>query len=431
MGVPVVTLEGATYASRAGVSLLTNVGLSELISQSPEEYVESAVQLGADTERLAALRTRLRDMVSRSPLTDARRFTANLEKAYREMWARYVLMSGIDMGYKDAHRIADAGKKRNLQIIIPIPIASCSKYRGNPDALDGSSFVICAMFTPGEKYFRYADRLAASCEKYRLPYCIYEVACVHTSISLRGTENLAYTKANFIAFNMEKFPTKNILYVDADVLFKDYPERLSEISSDKYDFAVYNWLSDKHNEAYMPIVNSEGGEESISEKYYALSRSIELYCPDQLLCSGGVQFYRNSSGVKSFLEYWQHVIAQNPTSADDECLDYAYNNLNSTGITLRAMWLDKPYLRMPWWPHVKPIILHPGMPVGGKRMTLPDIGNRKRYYPERCCKKQDNLIFPRDYIIDVEEKILFRVDNSCIVDKHPIKEVFWIYPEEM
>ena len=89
MGVPVVTLEGETYASRAGVSMLTNVGLKELIAQSPEEYAESAVQLGADTERLAALRARLRDMVSRSPLTDAKRFTENLEKAYREMWTEW------------------------------------------------------------------------------------------------------------------------------------------------------------------------------------------------------------------------------------------------------------------------------------------------------------------------------------------------------
>jgi predicted O-linked N-acetylglucosamine transferase (SPINDLY family) len=89
MGVPVVTLEGETYASRVGVSLLSNVGLTELIARSPEEYAENAVQLGADTERLAALRTRLRDMVSQSPLTDAKRFTANLEKAYREMWTRW------------------------------------------------------------------------------------------------------------------------------------------------------------------------------------------------------------------------------------------------------------------------------------------------------------------------------------------------------
>ncbi|MDQ7787552.1 MAG: tetratricopeptide repeat protein [Thermodesulfovibrionales bacterium] len=89
MGVPVVTLEGKTYASRAGVSLLTNTGLAELIAQSPEEYVENVVHLSSDMPGLASLRLRLRDMVSQSPLTDAKRFTASLAKAYREMWTRW------------------------------------------------------------------------------------------------------------------------------------------------------------------------------------------------------------------------------------------------------------------------------------------------------------------------------------------------------
>jgi predicted O-linked N-acetylglucosamine transferase (SPINDLY family) len=89
MGVPVVTLSGETYASRVGVSLLSNTGLTELIARSPEEYVEIALRLASDTAGLANLRLRLRDMVSRSPLTDAKRFSENLEKAYREMWTEW------------------------------------------------------------------------------------------------------------------------------------------------------------------------------------------------------------------------------------------------------------------------------------------------------------------------------------------------------
>ena len=45
MGVPVVTLAGVTHVSRVGVSLLTSVGLKELIAQSPEEYVKIAANL--------------------------------------------------------------------------------------------------------------------------------------------------------------------------------------------------------------------------------------------------------------------------------------------------------------------------------------------------------------------------------------------------
>jgi len=89
MGVPVVTLEGKTYASRAGLSLLSNAGLTELIGHSPDEYVQIAVRLANDIPGLANLRLRLRDTLLNSPLTDAKRFTANLEKAYREMWKRW------------------------------------------------------------------------------------------------------------------------------------------------------------------------------------------------------------------------------------------------------------------------------------------------------------------------------------------------------
>lgn len=430
MGVPVVTLGGRTYASRVGVSLLTNAGLKDLIAETPGEYVERAVKLASDLPRLSALRADLRHMVSQSPLTDAKRFTAHLEKAYGEMWTRYVLASGTDTGDKDENRKAGALQSRTLQTVLPIAINSSKIYRSDTDAMDGSLFLICAMFTPGEKYIRYANRLADSCEEYGLPYCIYEVANVHTSISLGGTDDLAYTKANFIAFNMEQFPRKNILYVDVDFIFMDYPKRISEISGEEADFAVYNWLSDRHNEAYMPVKYEDGGKEAVSKKYYAFSRNIGLYCTDQIICSGGVQLYRNSDQAKLILEYWQTIIARSPRSADDECLDYAYNNLVSTGIALKSVWLDKAYLRMPFWPHVKPVILHPGPTLAGQRRPIPALDNKKRFYPERCEQTHDKLIFPREYIIDVEEKMLVRVIDGSIVEQRPVQEEFWIYPDE-
>lgn len=86
MGVPVITLAGNTHASRVGLSLLTNIGLSELVALTPDEYVKIAVDLAKDLNRLKSLRKGLRDMISHSPLTDAKKYTANLEKSYRRMW---------------------------------------------------------------------------------------------------------------------------------------------------------------------------------------------------------------------------------------------------------------------------------------------------------------------------------------------------------
>jgi protein O-GlcNAc transferase len=86
MGVPVITLAGNRHASRVGVSLLSNTGLTDLIAKTRDEYVDIAVNLAADTQRLQKLRENLRPMMKKSPLTDAKRFTENLENSYRYMW---------------------------------------------------------------------------------------------------------------------------------------------------------------------------------------------------------------------------------------------------------------------------------------------------------------------------------------------------------
>jgi predicted O-linked N-acetylglucosamine transferase (SPINDLY family) len=93
MGVPVITLAGATHASRVGVSLLSSVGLPELIATTPEEYMAIAVGLAHDLEKLQSLRRSLRGMMARSPLTDAQTFTHHLEEVVRRMWTAWCLDS--------------------------------------------------------------------------------------------------------------------------------------------------------------------------------------------------------------------------------------------------------------------------------------------------------------------------------------------------
>ena len=47
MGVPFITLAGRTHVERVGVSLLTRIGLEELVARDEEEYVALAVGLAA------------------------------------------------------------------------------------------------------------------------------------------------------------------------------------------------------------------------------------------------------------------------------------------------------------------------------------------------------------------------------------------------
>ncbi|HLJ11560.1 MAG TPA: tetratricopeptide repeat protein [Planctomycetaceae bacterium] len=86
-GCPVLTMAGETFASRVAGSLLRVVGLPELITSSFDEYLELALALAKDAERLAGLRARLKANLSRSPLFDAARFARNVEQAYSTMAA--------------------------------------------------------------------------------------------------------------------------------------------------------------------------------------------------------------------------------------------------------------------------------------------------------------------------------------------------------
>lgn len=89
MGVPVVTLTGKTAAGRAGLSILSNLGLSDLVAHSPEQFFQIAGNLALDLPRLARLRRTLRDRMRQSPLMNSQRFARNMEAAYRKMWQRW------------------------------------------------------------------------------------------------------------------------------------------------------------------------------------------------------------------------------------------------------------------------------------------------------------------------------------------------------
>ena len=89
MGVPVVSLRGQTAVSRGSFSVLSNVGLPWLVADSPENFVNLAVQICSDLPRLAELRSSLRQRMLQSMLMDAPRFTRDLEAALRQMWRKW------------------------------------------------------------------------------------------------------------------------------------------------------------------------------------------------------------------------------------------------------------------------------------------------------------------------------------------------------
>jgi predicted O-linked N-acetylglucosamine transferase (SPINDLY family) len=97
MGVPVVSLAGDTAVSRGGLSILSNLGLHELVATTPEQYVQIAADLARDLPRLNQLRASLRARMQASPLMNARQFARDVEAAYRQMWRQRGVVAPANM----------------------------------------------------------------------------------------------------------------------------------------------------------------------------------------------------------------------------------------------------------------------------------------------------------------------------------------------
>jgi predicted O-linked N-acetylglucosamine transferase (SPINDLY family)/cytochrome c-type biogenesis protein CcmH/NrfG len=67
-GIPVVAWQGGTFRSRMGAALLRSVGLDSLVAGDGRSYQEIAVALATDSERRAALRTRIRAAMAAGPV---------------------------------------------------------------------------------------------------------------------------------------------------------------------------------------------------------------------------------------------------------------------------------------------------------------------------------------------------------------------------
>jgi protein O-GlcNAc transferase len=90
-GLPVVTCRGRSFAGRVAASLLHAVGLPELVTDSSEAYIELAISLAKDPERLSTLGDTLRSRRRTASLFDAPRFARHLEQAFAAVHQRHLM----------------------------------------------------------------------------------------------------------------------------------------------------------------------------------------------------------------------------------------------------------------------------------------------------------------------------------------------------
>jgi predicted O-linked N-acetylglucosamine transferase (SPINDLY family) len=89
VGLPVLTLMGHTFPGRVSASLLSAMGLSELVTHTQEEYEALAVELAMNRQKLADIKVKLAKNRLSTPLFNTPLFTKNIEAAYMKMMERY------------------------------------------------------------------------------------------------------------------------------------------------------------------------------------------------------------------------------------------------------------------------------------------------------------------------------------------------------
>jgi len=89
MGVPVLTLKGNNFTSRCGESINLNLEMPEFIADNKIDYINKAIKICEDKEKLALIRKSLRERALKSPLFDTVSFGKNFCDLLNKVWKKY------------------------------------------------------------------------------------------------------------------------------------------------------------------------------------------------------------------------------------------------------------------------------------------------------------------------------------------------------
>ena len=84
-GLPVLTKIGESFAARVSASILTSIGLPELITYNEKEYEEKAINIARNPSELIRIKTKLTRVIETSPLYNSELYTKNLEYKFEEL----------------------------------------------------------------------------------------------------------------------------------------------------------------------------------------------------------------------------------------------------------------------------------------------------------------------------------------------------------
>ena len=91
MGVPTITLTGEGMQTKGAGRINEEIGMSELNAQTGDEYINKAVELGNNPQKITELRQTLRKLAEKNLMQkNAVEFTRNLEEKYKQIWSEFI-----------------------------------------------------------------------------------------------------------------------------------------------------------------------------------------------------------------------------------------------------------------------------------------------------------------------------------------------------
>jgi len=89
MGVPTLTVAGATAPARAGAGILMGLDLPGFVALDDDDFVARGIYWSQHRDELAGVRADLRSRVQGAPAGQPDLIVAHLERAFRHMWRRW------------------------------------------------------------------------------------------------------------------------------------------------------------------------------------------------------------------------------------------------------------------------------------------------------------------------------------------------------
>ena len=88
-GLPLITKKGEQFVARCAASMLSAIGLSELIVNTEDDYEALALELATNRSLLTSITEKLARNRLTTPLFDTQTYTQNLERAFEKAYTHY------------------------------------------------------------------------------------------------------------------------------------------------------------------------------------------------------------------------------------------------------------------------------------------------------------------------------------------------------